>query len=144
LRPFNDGKNVFCPFFYPCARVISVYPAIANSSADFVDIHAYPISGELSLPQVMENYGFTGYQRQKPVMMGEFGAFKQDYPDVSNAALVLKDWQRQSCPYSVKGWLLWTWDTEEPEQVPPLWAALSHAAEINLALEPWARPDPCQ
>jgi len=45
-------------------------PAIANSTADFVDIHAYPIVGELTLPQIVQNFGFVEYQQQKPVLMG--------------------------------------------------------------------------
>ena len=139
-------------FFWPQApnptrigdtRVIEVYPAIANSTADFVDIHAYSIVGELTLPQVIQNYGFVGYQQAKPVMMGEFGASKSDYPQISDAASILKNWQLQSCPYSVKGWLLWTWDTEEPEQDPAFWAAMSGDGSVNLALAPAQRPDPC-
>jgi hypothetical protein len=125
-------------------RIISVYPAMANSTADFVDIHSYAIAGEISLPQVIENYGLVGNQQQKPALMGEFGAFKSNYPLISDAAAVLKNWQISGCPYNIKGWLLWTWDTEEPEQVPPLWAAISQDGSINLALSPATRPDPCQ
>jgi len=40
--------------------------------------------------------------------------------------------------------MLWTWDTEEPEQVPPLWSAMSGDASINRALAPLFRTDPCQ
>lgn len=126
------------------ARISTVYPAIANSTADFVDLHSYAIAGEITLPQVIQNYGLVGYQQQKPAMMGEFGAFKSDYPQIADGAKVLKDWQISGCPYNIKGWLLWTWDTEEPEQVPATWAALSQDGSIDHALSPTERPDPCQ
>jgi hypothetical protein len=123
----------------------STGPPIANSTADFVDIHAYPIVGGLTLPQIIQNFGFVEYQQQKPVLMGEFGALQSDYPLITDAASILQTWQLQSCPYSVKGWLLWTWDTEKPEQVPPpFWAATSSDGSVNHALATAQRPDPCQ
>ena len=125
-------------------RVIEVYPAIANSTADFADLHAYPIVGELTLAQVVQNYGFMGYQQHKPVLMGEFGASQSDYPLISDAASVLQNWQTGSCTYSFKGWLLWTWDTESPEQIPTFWAAISGDGSISMALAPAVRSDPCQ
>jgi len=54
-------------------------------------------------------------------MMEEFGAWKSDYPTIFDAAEVLRSWQIDSCQYSVKGWLLWTWDTQAPEQLPDAW-----------------------
>ena len=123
-------------------RLITVYPAMANSTADFVDIHGYSIPGDLTVPQLMQNYGPTG-QEEKPVLMAEFGAFKSDYPVISDAASALQNWQVDTCPYQVKGWLLWTWDTEEPEQVPPLWATMSGDGSINKILAPAFRSDPC-
>src|SRR5215472_15495695 len=56
-------------------RVIEVYPAMANSTADFVDLHPYPLPNDLTLPQYVQNFGFVGFQQQKPVLMGEFGGF---------------------------------------------------------------------
>jgi hypothetical protein len=125
-------------------RWIEVYPAIAGSTADFVDIHGYAIPGELTVPQLIENYKLAGHQQEKPVLMGEFGAFKFSYASIADAALVLGDWMVQTCASQVKGWLLWTWDTEEPEQVPPLWTAMSGDGSINRSLAPAFRPDPCQ
>jgi hypothetical protein len=93
-----------------------------------------------------QNYGFVGYQQQKPVLMGEFDANESDFPLISDAVSRLQGWQVQSCTYSVKGWLLWTWDTDESEQQsnPPDWYATAGDGSINAALAPAARPDPCQ
>lgn len=124
-------------------RIINVYPAMANSNADFVDIHGYAIPGDLTVPQLMENYNVSG-QDQKPVIFGEFGAFKSSYPLIQDAATVLENWQRATCSYNIQGWLLWTWDTEEPEQIPPLWSTMSGSGEIDNVLAPRYRPDPCQ
>jgi hypothetical protein len=121
-------------------------PAIANSMADFVDIHAglpAPI-----LAQVAQDIGFVGYQQQKPILMGEYTANESDYPLISDAATALQNWQIQSCTYSFKGWLLWAWDTEEaaqqPLNSPPYWwSAVSGDGLINTALAPAVRPDAC-
>jgi preprotein translocase subunit Sec61beta len=123
-------------------RVIEVYPAMANSSADFVDLHAYPIPNDLTLDQIVQNFAFvgTGTQQQKPIIMGEFGGFLSEYATASDAAAGLKGWQVQSCTYNFKGWLLWTWDTDEQ---PELWNALSQGGVINQSLSPASRPNPC-
>jgi len=153
IREVDPTALVTVGFFWPQdpnpsrigdPRVIEVYPAIARSTADFVDIHGYAIPGEITVSQLMENYKLAGYQESKPVLMGEFGAFKFSYPAIAEAAAVLEEWQVQSCASEVKGWLLWTWDTEEPEQVPPLWSAMSGDGTINRSLAPTFRPDPCR
>jgi len=121
-------------------RISQVYPAIANSTADFVDLHAYPLQGDLTLDQVVQNFGFVGYQQQKPVMMAEFGGFKSEYATAADAAVGLSAWQSQSCTYHFTGWLLWTWDTDEQTE---LWNANSSNGEIGLKLAPTAKVDPC-
>jgi hypothetical protein len=127
-------------------RVIELYPMMANSTADFVKISSPDSSSELTLPQLVQNYGFVGYQRQKPVLMAEFDANESDFPLISDAVTRLRNWQIGSCPYSVKGWLLWTWDTDETEQQhnPSDWYATAGDGSINTALAPAVRPNPCQ
>jgi hypothetical protein len=120
-------------------RVLSTKGTIDDSSVDFVDIHPYP-GVELTLPQYMENFGISG-PTPKPVVIGEFGAFKFAYPSPAAAVPALLAWQRDSCRYGVDGWLLWTWDSD-PEQ-PELWSALSQGGVIEQALSPKSRPDPC-
>ncbi len=121
-------------------RIIEVYPAVANSTLDYVDLHAYPIASGLTLDQFADNFGFVGYQQHKPILMGEFGAFTADYAPVTDAAAGLQGWQTQSCAYNFQGWLLWTWDTDEQTE---LWNALSQGGAINQSLSPAERPNPC-
>ena len=121
-------------------RIIEVYPAVANSTLDYVDLHAYPIASSLTMDQFAENFGFVGYQQKMPILMGEFGAFTADYASVMDAATGLQGWQTQSCAYNFQGWLLWTWDTDEQTE---LWNALSQTGAINQSLSPAERPNPC-
>ena len=120
-------------------RIIRTEAVIDHSSADFVDLHAYP-GGALTLAQYTQNFGIDGSET-KPVIMGEFGAFKPTYSSPEAAASTLAAWQRGSCAYGVDGWLLWTWDSAEQ---PELWNALSGGGAIEHALAPTLHPDPCR
>jgi hypothetical protein len=148
IRELDPTALVDASFFQPQEpnptrirdpRLSSTWPAIWQSQADFIDLHAYP-GGELTLAQYVENYGMQGMQT-KPIIMGEFGAFRAAYSSVSGAAQALQDWEVASCAYGFDGWLLWTWDCDEDAT---LWNALSENDAINNALAPKTRPDPCQ
>jgi hypothetical protein len=122
-------------------RVISVYPAMAISTADFIDIHGYVILNDLTLDQLVQNYGFVGYQQRQPIIMAEYGAFKNAVPAIAEAATALKSWQIGGCGYQLRGWLLWTWDT--PQAASDIWNATDGDGSINNALAPVNRPNPC-
>jgi hypothetical protein len=119
-------------------RLIRTYPAIWTSTADFIDLHAYP-GTELTLEEYVENYELGGFS-QKPIILGEFGAFRFAYPSAALAVRALQDWQIESCEYGFDGWLLWTWDTDEQTE---LWNGLAGDGSISDALAPVSRPDPC-
>jgi len=150
IRVLDPTALVTVGFFWPQSpnptrigdsRLISVYPAITASTADLVDIHGYSIPGDLSMDQLMQNYALVGFQQSKPAIMGEFGAFQNSYALIGDAAAALKAWQISGCPYHLKGWLLWTWDTDE--QVPGLWTDQAGDGSVDRALAPASRPDPC-
>ena len=124
-------------------RVIRTYwaiadPKIGGSSADFIDLHPYPGFG-LTLKQYVQNFEIDN-STQKPILMGEYGAFMSAYSYLPVAAQELQDWQVESCQYHFGGWLLWTWDSYEQ---PNIWNEVSGNQGINLALSPQYRPDPC-
>ena len=119
-------------------RFILTEAVISGSDADFIDLHPYPGWG-LSLSQYARNFGING-STQKPIIMGEFGASTSSFTSAASAALILKNWQIESCRYGFDGWLLWTWDTEDTLG---FWNALSQGGEIEKALAPVNRPDPC-
>jgi len=123
-------------------RFIEVFPAMANAATDFTDLHAYPLPGDLTLAQIVQNFGFLGSASlaKKPIVMGEFGGFQSQYATATDAASGLSAWQIQSCNYAFGGWLLWTWDTDEQAGI---WNALSSGGPINTSLAPVSRPNPC-
>jgi hypothetical protein len=147
IRAADPTALVTIGFFWPQEpnparigdpRLISTRAAIERSTADFVDLHAYP-GLELTFPQFMGNYGVVG-PTAKPLVLGEFGAFRFAYPALDEASSALQDVQAQSCAYGFDGWLLWTWDTDEQTE---LWNGLSGGGTIDRALAPATRPDPC-
>jgi hypothetical protein len=119
-------------------RLIRTYPAIWDSKADFIDLHAYPGTG-LTLSQYVENFEIGGIAN-RPILMGEFGAFTFSFGSAAIAAQALQDWQVESCSFGFDGWLLWTWDTDEQ---PELWNGMSSGGVIQRALAPSIRADAC-
>ncbi|MBE0685959.1 MAG: cellulase family glycosylhydrolase [Anaerolineaceae bacterium] len=118
-------------------RYIRTYPAVWQSTLDFIDFHPYP--GGYSLDKLVENFGMTGLE-DKPVIIGEFGGARSSYASESGLAQVLQDWQVESCLYGFDGWLLWTWDSAEQIE---FYNGLSGDGEINQVLAPVNRSDPC-
>jgi hypothetical protein len=119
-------------------RLAVTEPAIWQSQADFIDLHAYP-GFELNLEQHVENFGIKDMQ-EKPIIMGEFGAEISRFSSIQQAAQVLVDWQVESCKYGFDGWIFWTWDlTEQPD----FFNALMEDGAINGVIAPLTRPDPC-
>jgi Cellulase (glycosyl hydrolase family 5) len=137
-----NGPN---PTRYNDPRIIKPYPAMADSNADFVSLSVYPFLGDITLPQILENFGFAGHQQGKPVIIGEYGALESSYPTETLAVTAMHDTQVQTCASGIKGWVFWTWDTPEIEQPPEkFWPAFLGDGLINNALGPAQRPDPCQ
>jgi hypothetical protein len=118
-------------------RVIRTYPAIWESSLDFIDLHPYP--GGYSLEKLAENFEMSG-MLEKPIIMGEFGMARSSSTDEARTARILHDWQVDSCSYGFDGWLLWTWDSKEQTD---FYNGLYGKGLINQVLMPLSRPDPC-
>ena len=101
-------------------------------------MHAYPDAG-LSLQQYVQNFGINGME-SKPIIMGEFGGGTANFASLDSAAQTFAAWQSESCAYGFDGWLFWTWDTTEQ---PDFFNALQGSGQIEKALAPINRPDPC-
>ncbi len=119
-------------------RLIRTYPALAESAADFIDLHPYP-GQELTLRQYMDNFEMKGRTR-KPILMGEYGVTHNAYATAGAAGRALQDWQIESCQYGFDGWLLWTYDTTEDAV---FWTGMDEDGAIDRWLAPVHRPDPC-
>jgi len=146
IRQLDPTALVEVSFYAPMAPVPSQLgdsyisltgEVIAQSQVDFIDLHPYPGVG-FDLSQYARYYGIDA-NTPKPILMGEFGAFKYAFDAAADAAQFLQNWQIESCQYGFDGWLLWTWDTEDR-----VWNALSQNHEIEKALAPTNRPDPCR
>ncbi len=118
---------------------INAGPAIYQSTADFIDLHIYLGWGS-GLEQYMQLFGLEP-NPDKLVILGEFGAAKRAFPTAEMVAQELMKRQAASCEYGFDGWLLWTFDTHDQTD---LWHGMSDLGQINQALAPANRPDPCQ
>lgn len=124
----------FPPSSDPSNRQVAANETINTSAADFIDIHAYP--GWDTLNNTMNSFGIIN--GVKPLVMGEYGAYKSQYPDTYSAAITLRDWQVNSCQLGFSGWVLWTWNTPGD-----IWNNLDNGGAINGILAPIIRADPC-
>jgi hypothetical protein len=151
IRGVDPTALVGMGFFWPQGpnparrgdpRLIRTGPVIRDSTLDYVDLHLYP-QLELTFPEYTENFEVPRVTA-KPIVVGEYGAFKLSARTASKAATTVVDWQRESCAYGFDGWLLWTWDTvEEAPGEPDLWTAVDEGGVLERALAPTGRPDPC-
>lgn len=119
-------------------RIIETRAVIAESTLDFIDLHGYP-GGSIDLPQLAENFKLPQVTR-KPIVLGEFGAFRNVYPSAEVAAQALISWQAASCALGFDGWLVWTWDAGGGTEQ---WNGTDAGGFVADALAPANRPDPC-
>lgn len=113
--------------------------AIWESTADFIDLHIYLGVG-LTLGDYVDKFGING-MNEKPIIMGQFAAWRQGFPSAESAARALRKWQIDSCRYGFDGWILWLRGSEEKTA---LWNGFSDGGIINYTLAPINQPDPCQ
>lgn len=121
-------------------RIVYLDKVLNESALDFVSVSAYP-GFDLNMKQTAENFDLIGYNK-KPLVIGEFGAARDSYPDAQTAAVVLQAWQVASCEFGFDGWQMWTWDGGG-EISDVFWHAVEGDGAIRRALSPARNPDPC-
>jgi len=119
-------------------RLVYLERVVRESQLDFLDFHAYP-GYDLSIKEHAENFTMTGNE-DKLIIMGEFGAAKDNYHTLERAAAGLQSWQIDSCELGFDGWLLWTWGENPGAE---FWNALDGEGIIGASLSPMNRSDPC-
>jgi hypothetical protein len=117
-----------------------MHKVLYESALDFVSLSAYP-GFDITMYQQAENFDIIGYNK-KPVVIGEFGAERNNYPDTQTAAMILQAWQVESCKFGVDGWQVWTWDGGGGVH-DAFWEAVEGDGAIRRALSPALNPDPC-
>lgn len=122
-------------------RLVYLDKVLNESALDFVDLHGYP-GFDLNMAQHAQNFAIADGYSKKPLVLGEFGAHRQNFPDVEKAAAALQAWQVASCQFGFDGWLMWTWSGGDLQD--EFWTALAGDGAIRRALSPTLHPDPCQ
>ena len=112
---------------------------VESSTLDFFDFHAY--AGEdVSLAEMAENFGLPS---DKPVVMGEVGAFIDRYSDVERAGVAIQNWYAASCALGFDGWLYWEMLPADLSIGDATWALTAQDNYLLDALAPVNQPDPC-
>ena len=108
------------------------------STLDFVDVHAYP--GYIPFDSLAADLRLGRGDQGKPVILGEYGAFRFAFSTPAAGAAGLMAWQVASCPYGIDGWMHWHWQGTNDQEV---WTGTDGENAINRVLSPVERPDPC-
>jgi len=113
---------------------------LERSDLDFFDFHGYP--GGPSLLEHAEHFGMIGYDA-KPIVMGEYGAFRHIYSDIDSAARVVSQWAAESCEYGFDGWLYWTYYPAAATIGDRTWGLVDEDDYLLNLYAPVNQPDIC-
>jgi hypothetical protein len=113
---------------------VPVRPLILRtySTLSFTDMHLYPSGPGYSVTADLASSELSPLSTPAvPLVMGEFGAFKSFYPDLTMAAFAMGDHRAAAADAGVVGALFWTWNTANQ---PELWNAAESNGAINGVL----------
>ncbi len=113
---------------------------LTESDLDYFDFHAYP--GGPPLSEYPEHFGMVGY-RAKPIVLGEYGAFRHHYGAITAAARAVANWVAESCSLGFDGWLYWTYWPANPEIDDRTWGLTDEDGFLLDLFAPVNQPDPC-
>ncbi|MGZ9222307.1 MAG: discoidin domain-containing protein [Anaerolineales bacterium] len=120
--------------------VVETASLLEKADLDFFDFHAYP--GRFDLREHVGNFGMLGYDA-KPILMGEYGAFRRLYSQVDSAARALTKWMAESCEYGFDGWLYWAYYPADPDAIDHTWGLVDGDNYLLNLFAPVNHPDPC-
>jgi len=113
---------------------------LEKSDLDFFDFHGYP--GGASIQKHAELFGMVGYD-DKPIILGEYGAFRHIYAQKDSAARALTEWVADSCQYGFDGWLYWAYYPSDPSAGDQTWGLVDEDNYLLNFLAPVNQTDPC-
>jgi hypothetical protein len=113
---------------------------LEKSDLDFFDFHAYP--GGPSLQEHAEHFGMIGYDA-KPILLGEYGAFRHIYSEIDSAARALTAWTAESCQYGFDGWLYWTYHPADANVGDRTWGLVDEDNYLLNLFAPAKQLNPC-
>ena len=93
---------------------------LAQTKLDFLEVHSYPHPPNSGLESDLTSFEWPAIHSKKPVVIGEFGAYKADFKTITEATSGMTTFLKSACDQHVAGWLFWTWDTsEQPSLLEP-------------------------
>lgn len=114
---------------------------LEKSDLDFFDFHAYPGSDDLHT--YAEAFGMAGYDN-KPIVLGEYGPFRNIYPDIENAAQVTGNWAADACREGFDGWFYWSYYADNAGVGDRTWGLVDQDNYLLKLFAPLNQPDICQ
>jgi len=113
---------------------------LRTADLDFFDFHGYP--GTHSMREHAEAYGMIGYDA-KPILLGEYGPFRNIYPTLNAAARVITAWQAEACALGFDGLLYWTYYPPNSDVADRTWSFVDEDNYFMELLAPATNPDAC-
>ena len=114
---------------------------LERSDLDFFDFHGYP--GRAGLKEHAEHFGMIDYD-DKPIILGEYGAFRHIYTEIDSAARAITQWAADSCQYGFDGWLYWTYYPADATVGDRTWGLVDEDSYLLNLFAPTNQPDICQ
>jgi hypothetical protein len=113
-----------------------------NADLDFFDFHAYP--GPLTLRAHAEAFGMLEARADaKPILLGEYGAFRNRYDNLNAAARALTTWVADSCVYGFDGWLYWAYRPASASAGDQTWGLTDEDGYLMNLFAPINQRNPC-
>lgn len=113
---------------------------LERSDLDFFDFHGYP--GGPSFTEHAEHFGMIEYDA-KPIILGEYGAFRHIYSEADSAARAITQWASESCQYGFDGWLYWTYYPANANIGDRTWGLVDNDDYMLNLFAPVNQPDIC-
>lgn len=113
---------------------------LEKSNLDFFDFHGYP--GGANVAEHAQHFGMIGYDA-KPILMGEYGAFRHIYSEIDSAARALTSWVAESCQFGFDGWLYWTYYPAGAGIGDRTWGFTDDDGYLMNLFAPVNQPDAC-
>jgi len=117
IRPISGNNDLR----FPMTAV-----ELLNTDIDFLDLHIYRwgvagTGGDVfnyfaNNMKILTPEGIN-LMKSKPVLIGEFGSFKFDEPNIDQATTFVKQLQQAALDYGIKGSVFWTLNTFEQKRL---------------------------
>ena len=121
-------------------RLVDPRPVVAVDEIDFIDFREYPGMGPAGWDELWTN-SFLDGRGDKPILLGEFGAFYLAYDTIEEAITAHTVFMGRACDEGLDGYLGWVWSNQGLYD--ETWDAVAEGGAIAAALSPAALPDPC-